>query len=374
MNQSHKKIVHVVPAYPPSLGGMEQRVFELVTKLHDLQIPVEVYTSDLNTTLSGQSIEDGIPVYRFKKWSFLQTPISFKLVFKLLTVKADVFHVHLAQPFFPVITAFVATLRRKPYIVHIRAIVDSNNFFGRIFIYIYTNVALRFVFAFANKVIVLTNEYVGLLNTKYLVPKEKVMVIPNATAFSVNSTPRSLTPGQTLKLIAVGRVDKQKNYHFMLRAVLLLKQQGIDFTLSIVGTGRQEAELREYAESLGVAGNIVWKGRLEGLALEDEYNKADMFIHTAHFEGFATVLIEAMAKGLPICATKALGVNDVVKSGYNGFLCEKDERVFADTVISLYRNENKYNEISKNNLDTVVNFRWENILRDTIAVYNSLGF
>lgn len=368
---SNKKIVHVVPAYPPSLGGMEQRVFELVNKLHNQNIPVEVFTSNLNTDL-GDAVENGISVHRLRKLSFLQTPISFTLFFKLLFVKADIFHVHLAQPFFPVVASFVAVLRRKPYIIHIRAIVESSNFFGKIFIYLYKNIALRFVFKFASKVIVLTDSYTELLTTMYHIPNERIFVIPNATDFAAISQPKSLFDNTTVNLIAVGRVDHQKNYHFMFRVLAALKKVDLNFTLSVVGIGGQEEELRQYAKELGVEDMIIWKGRLHGSDLQSAYENADIFIHTALFEGFGTVLIEAMAKGLPICASRVIGVKDVVKNGYNGFLCDFDEQEFAANILKISTDKILYSEISKNNLQTVKQYKWENILRDTINVYNGI--
>lgn len=364
-------IVHIVPAYPPNLGGMEQRVSELVSKLHTVHVPVEVITSDLGAK-PGVAWEKGIKVTRLKKISFLKTPVSFKLFTKLLFVKADVFHIHLAQPFFPVLAAIVAKIRRKPYIVHIRAIVESDNFFGKIFVFIFKNIALRFVFSNADTIIVLTNTYTELLIKKYHINQDRIVVIPNATEFSVVPMPKSIDQKihEPIKLLAVGRLDKQKNYYFLLRVLTELKKSGHSFSISILGNGSQEEELKEYATELGVSDMIHWKGRVDGRNLENEYEKADLFVHTALFEGFGTVFIEAMAKGLPICATRAFGSIDVVKEGYNGFLSEFDEVEFAKNVVKIIEDIELYKTLSANNLSTVLTYSWNNIIKDTITIYD----
>lgn len=366
-----KKILQVVPAYPPSLGGMEERVKELVYKLKALRVPLEVITSSFGAT-PGDVVEDGIRIRRIKKLSFITTPISFRLPFVLLRAKADIFHIHVAQPFYPIVAAFVATVRRKPYILHIRAIVESQNFFGKVFIYVYKKIPLRIILRFASKCIIMTDTYRDILVREYGVRPEVIVTIPNATGFVVREEPRALPPtGKVIQLVAVGRVDKQKNYHFMLRMLKVLKEQG-SFHLTIVGSGAQEAELKTYAHELGVSDMITWSGRLEGSALEDAYAAADMFIHTAYFESFGTVFIEAMAKGLPICATRVLGAIDVVKEDYNGLLADFDETTFAGNVHKVVSDAALYQTLSANNLMTVQQYQWERIVATTVSLYDDM--
>ncbi|MFM2340104.1 MAG: hypothetical protein RLZZ360_740 [Candidatus Parcubacteria bacterium] len=366
-----KKILHIVPAYPPSLGGMEERVKELVYKLKALNIRLEIITSSMGTT-SGDVVEDGIRVRRIKKLSFITTPISFRLLFVLWRAQADIFHIHVAQPFYPIVAAVVAKLRRKPYILHIRAIVESQNFFGKLFIYIYKKVPLLIILRFASKCIIMTDAYRDILINKYGVRPEAIVTIPNATSFVVNDKPRSLPSlGRVVQLLAVGRVDKQKNYHFMLRMLKVLKEQGL-FHLTIVGSGAQEVELKAYAHELGVGDMVTWSGRLEGKVLEETYVAADVFIHTAHFESFGTVFIEAMAKGLPICATRVLGAIDVVKEDYNGLLCDFDESAFAQNVHRVVTDANLYTTLSTNNLSTVKQYQWDQIVAATVTLYDDM--
>lgn len=366
-----KKIVQVVPAYPPSLGGMEERVKELAYKLKALHIPLEIITSSMGAT-PGDVVEDGIRIRRIKKLSFITTPISFRLPFVLWRVQADIFHIHVAQPFYPIVAAVVAMIRRKPYILHIRAIVESQNIFGKLFIYVYKKIPLRFILRFATKCIIMTETYRDILIREYGVRPEVIVTIPNATDFVVHKEPRTLpSTGEVIQLVAVGRVDKQKNYHFMLRMLKVLKEHG-EFHLTIVGSGAQEAELKVYAEELGVSDMVTWSGRLESSALEEAYAAADVFVHTAHFESFGTVFIEAMAKGLPICATRVLGAIDVVKEGHNGLLADFDETTFAENVRSITTDAMLYRTFSANNLETVQQYQWDRIVATTVSLYDDM--
>jgi glycosyltransferase involved in cell wall biosynthesis len=106
-----------------------------------------------------------------------------------------------------------------------------------------------------------------------------------------------------VRLVAVGRLGREKGFDLLLDALSLLNQP--DVGLAILGTGGQEAELRAQAERLGLSGCVHFAGYQD-----NPYAwiaRADAFVLSSRHEGFPNVVIEALACNRPVIATPAQG-------------------------------------------------------------------
>ena len=367
----NSKIIHVVPAYPPHLGGMELVSRQLVEKLSQSGLTIEVVTSNAGS-MFGVSIENGVSVTRLKSSLFLSAPVSIGLFSTLWKSEVDIFAIHLAQAFFPDVAAFVARLRKIPYIVHVHGLVDPSTLFGNILLPIYRKLFLAPMLRRANHIIVFTSDYKDLIVKKYKISKELVSIIPHATDYSIVKEAKTFLHGP-IRLLAVGRLSSQKNYPLLLRTMKALSEESaLSYTLTVVGSGEKEEQLKQLSKQLHLEDTIIWKGRLDGLLLETEYEKADIFVHTAVAETFGIVFIEAMAKGLPICATKIIGVQNVVTEGYNGILCSLNAVEIAKSIDRIASNTLLYQKLSSNNLDTIKKYTWENCVVATTDIYTTI--
>ncbi len=365
-------IVHCLGYYPPHLGGMEQRVQELVTLLAKRGEKVVVLTSNIGTR-AKKEIQQGVEVRYLRAFEFAHTPIAPGILFHLLTLpKNSVLHLHVAQAFYPEIVALVARLRGLPYVAHIRLLLDiPSGFFGKLLPY-YSKFILGPVLRGAHRVIILTPCYKEILKTRYRIPVEKLVIIPNATTFSRVAVPRS-TLHTPLRILAVGRISVQKNYPLMLRvAAHLKKEYGLNFTLTIVGAGLSLNDMEAEVRTLGIEREVRFVGDVRGEPLQTIYEESDLLLHTALVEGFGTVFIEAFAKGLPIVASKVLGITDVVFHERNGLLAELSVADMSRAVMRLVNNPDLYAAISANNLTDVEMYNWDTITNHTLAVYNEL--
>lgn len=137
------------------------------------------------------------------------------------------------------------------------------------------------------------------------------------------STPSSPSPAEAgipdgvPLALAVGRLIEQKDHPTLLRAFARVRERHPDARLAILGSGPLEAETRELARSLGLAGAVSLPGRTE---IRDWLERADVFVHTSRWEGFGIVLLEAMLAGLPVVATAVSAVPEVVVDGETGAL------------------------------------------------------
>ncbi|HEX8680334.1 MAG TPA: glycosyltransferase family 4 protein [Chthoniobacterales bacterium] len=125
----------------------------------------------------------------------------------------------------------------------------------------------------------------------------------------------------TLLVGFVGRLVSQKSIDVLIRAFAeFLRTSGCDAKLAIVGEGPLGAELQESAAREGIADRVIWPGFREDVAAV--MGAFDVFALTSSFEGFGLVLIEAMAAGAPIVATRVSAIPEVVVDGESGLLAE----------------------------------------------------
>lgn len=133
------------------------------------------------------------------------------------------------------------------------------------------------------------------------------------------------TPEQTQSLskprrriLNVGSLKRQKNQELLLRAFAGL-QLNPPARLTILGEGARRARLEQLAQELGIADRVS----MPGFTLETwpHYRAADLFVLSSDYEGFANVLVEAMATGLPVVSTDCeSGPREVLDNGRYGRL------------------------------------------------------
>jgi glycosyltransferase involved in cell wall biosynthesis len=121
------------------------------------------------------------------------------------------------------------------------------------------------------------------------------------------------------KLLYVGRLDREKNVAFAIRAFAKVAKD-IDGYFIIAGSGSEENKLRYLASKLGVGGRIIFTGFVPACNLPALYGAVDVFVMpgTAELQSIATM--EAMATGLPIIAAAAMALPELVHDGVNGLL------------------------------------------------------
>ena len=122
---------------------------------------------------------------------------------------------------------------------------------------------------------------------------------------------RILSDGsKSYQIGTIARLVPQKDFPTLLRAFALIVEQVPQATLSIVGSGSLERDLKEMANKLGISNKIDWQGRRSDI---DNYLQSiDLFLLTSIYEGFGLVLLEAMANRVPIIAAKNSAIPEVI--------------------------------------------------------------
>jgi glycosyltransferase involved in cell wall biosynthesis len=127
---------------------------------------------------------------------------------------------------------------------------------------------------------------------------------------------------QPIELLAVGRIDAEKNPVLLVEAVAALERARPGrYRLSWAGVGPLEPEVRRRAAQLGVQDRIELLGYVPfGPALLAYYRRAHVFVHVSLTEGVPQVLVEALASGTPVVATDVGGVAAALDGGGAGVL------------------------------------------------------
>lgn len=135
-----------------------------------------------------------------------------------------------------------------------------------------------------------------------------------------------------LTLLSVGSLTTHKGHDLVLKALALLP----DVELMIAGSGPEDARLRGLAASLGVANRVRFLGSVSQIELFRYYNAADIMVLASSREGWANVLLEAMACGTPVIASNVGGSAELVTTPEAGvILPERSPEAIAFAVKTL---------------------------------------
>jgi glycosyltransferase involved in cell wall biosynthesis len=169
---------------------------------------------------------------------------------------------------------------------------------------------------------------------------------------SVNINQKYNLPDK-LKLIFVGRLDKDKRIEVLLRAMTKILEK-CDVQLVIVGKGVELGNLKKMAKELKIEGNVTFAGFVPDEDLPSMYNACDCFVLACTVELQGLAAMEAMASGLPIVVVKALALPELVHEGENGYLFEIDDsEALAGYVVKIMQDGELRKKMGQKSLEII---------------------
>lgn len=178
--------------------------------------------------------------------------------------------------------------------------------------------------------------------------------------------------GAGSRFLGVGRLDEQKGFDVAVEAMALVVEQVPGARLEIAGEGSKRPELTAAIERLGLGDAVQLLGRREDIS--ELMRAADVFVHTARWEGFGLVLLEAMRAALPIVATRAGAIPEVVDDGVTGTLVPPDDpRAVAAALVELAQRPSLRHQRGLAGFARLREyFSPDAMARDVAAIYDSL--
>ena len=172
-----------------------------------------------------------------------------------------------------------------------------------------------------------------------------VQFLPNAIDYEKFHCDNSRHPNTKLRLVNVGSLNTNKNQMFLINVAKILDDKGVDFNLKIVGGGQDYDMLNQRIETLELQKNVLLCGNVDNV--EDYLRESDIYVHSSLSEALGLTIIEAMAAGLPIVTLDGRGNRDLIVQGKNGYMVyEQDTEQFADRILEIWNDKNKYNQMS----------------------------
>ena len=176
----------------------------------------------------------------------------------------------------------------------------------------------------SDEVILVSHDMELFLKEEFPNQKGKFQVITNGVDLSLLEEPIAaqlpMISSMPPKLLSVGSLIPRKGVDKIIDALSRLKSFNEDTSLTIVGGGPSEKDLKLLSSQHGLEEKILFVGNLSPLEVYPYYQNHPIFILASSFEGRPNVLIEAMAAGCCVIASRIKGTKEIIKHGDNGLL------------------------------------------------------
>jgi glycosyltransferase involved in cell wall biosynthesis len=145
--------------------------------------------------------------------------------------------------------------------------------------------------------------------------------------------------GSVPRILCIGRLREKKGQDTLIEACALLRQRGVNFLCEIVGYGDQQTRLQTMIASNRLDGQVTITGKLGREDIINRYARTSVYVQPSRIasdgdrDGIPNVLLEAMAMGLPVIATRVSGIPELIQHDHNGWLIDPDNAcALADAI------------------------------------------
>jgi glycosyltransferase involved in cell wall biosynthesis len=212
-----------------------------------------------------------------------------------------------------------------------------------------------------------------------IAPEEKFSIIHSGvdlspfshiTAATGKQMRESLSIGEREFVIGtVGRLTAIKGHKYLLGAFALYLERGGEGQVIILGEGELRATLEKQADELGISHKLHFLGwRAEVAQIMSTF---DIFVFPSLNEGMGKVIVEAMACGLPIIASRVGGIKDLIVHGEDGWLVPPaEEESLAQALMMMYRDQNLRSNLGKRAKEKAMLYSKQAMIKKIEALYH----
>lgn len=206
------------------------------------------------------------------------------------------------------------------------------HYFGNWFLDLFTNLNIAVSYA--------VKDFLVDSNISHL---DKVKVIYNGIK-PTSEEAKVFEKKDEILLITVATLNQQKGIQYLLRALPKIIKEFPLVKLEIIGDGNYKNELMKLTKRLKLQKNVQFTGFVADV--EKYLAKADLYVQPSISESFGLAIVQAMGVGLPIVATYAGGIPEVVTDGKSGFLVEPGKpQALEAAILEVLRNPAKAKEM-----------------------------
>ena len=361
-------------------GGAEFSTHQIVEGMAKRGHDVSVFTTATDAKDHIGKL-DGFTVYRYRtQLKIRSSRFSIGLLRGPLRHKLDIVHAQFTVPSAIAAAFLYSRKKRTPLVITHRSDLDSQFFVNPIYKggILLSNFLYKKVLQQANYIICTAESFA---NSSPVLKdfQDKITIIPNGINLKpFNNLPAKAEccnklglPLNANVILFVGYLANYKGPDILLRAMPMILKDKSRVQLVFVGEGPFKSNLESFAEALNISSNVTFAGLIDDdLKKAFYYKSADVFVLPSLSESFGNVILEAMACGVPVVASKVGGIPDIVKHGKNGLLVPpKDPEALADAIIYLLENEDIREKMGKKGQEMVKDYSWEKVAEETEEVY-----
>ena len=304
-------------------GGAEMQLYRVITHLDKKKFQPLVISMTDRGVVGQMLIDAGIPVYTLEMKRGIPDPRAvWKLYLLLRKERPTILNTHMYHA--NILGRIVGRMAGIPVLV---STIHSINFGGRA-----REIVSRYTEWMSDISTIISAVAAKRMIKDSIVPNYKLKVLPNGIdlqAFTPSSEARvrlRLEWGlaeNTFLWIAVGRIERPKNYSNLLHAFSNVLKVSSSTRLFIVGDGPLRRSCEDLSRDLKLEKNVQFLGIRRDIP--DLLNAADAYVMSSSWEGMPLVIMEAAATTLPVVSTDVGGVCELVVDDETGFLVNKDD-------------------------------------------------
>ncbi len=252
----------------------------------------------------------------------------------------------------------------------------------------------RVVVNVADRIIAATQAELVQLQELYQANPDKIIVIPPGVDLSrfypipPDEAKNFIgVPPCERTILFVGRIEPLKGIDTLIKALAILRQQGVYCCLTVIGgdhqvesgpeegeMGRLKALLADYTRQEPCMSDLVtFLGKRSQDSLPYYYSAAEVVVMPSYYESFGMVALEAMACGTPVVASEVGGLAFLVQDGVTGFTVPVDNpQSLADHLKVLLENPALHVEMGQRAFSYAQEFSWDRIAKQIYTVYEAV--
>ncbi len=371
------KVLIINYEFPPLGGGAGNATYYLARHLSKMGHEIEVLTSAFRG-LPKEELLDGFRVFRIpvvrrelESCSVIEM-ITFIISGLTYCKKAiGVFKPEMIMAFFSIPSGVIAYWIKKkyslPYVVSLRGGDVPGNESRLIWLHKLLRPLRRNIMQ--NSVKVVANSQ-GLKSLSEKADPFPVEIIPNG--IDTEYFKPKYHESHCFRFLFVGRFQEQKNLFYLIKQMDLLKEAtNTPFELHLVGDGPQKEGLLTFINSLKIRGCVKWHSWCAREKIRSHYQQAECLLNPSHYEGLSNVVLEGMACGLPVIASRVIGNEDVVATGKTGFLFDLNRpEVFQKRMLNFLEHPDLAREFGANGRRLVKEkYSWNKVAEDYMKLF-----
>ncbi|NTU31095.1 glycosyltransferase [Brevibacillus sp. HB1.1] len=171
------------------------------------------------------------------------------------------------------------------------------------------------------------------------------------------------------RIVAVGRMDEQKNPQLFIRTIRKIRENQPDIEAFWIGDGKLREECVSLSRNIGA--QVEFTGWLPHDKVMEYISSASIMLQTSRWEGLPFTMLEAFALGTPVVASDITAHRDIISDGIDGFLA-RDDVQFAEKSLGILTDTAIANRISEASMLTFqTNYHYGDFIRQLESIYES---